>query len=195
MKSETIEAKVAGGGLFDPSTLRLSQDFASIVGVRKAIVSIPVRKPSNQEFVRVHPDEDMRLETAVIYLKTEKEIYIVAPSLWAELQSDIVPMVLFTTMSRQGVLSLWPIRLPGSDGRIDTWNGSALEAAKMAMKHWVRVASNKSLAGYDVYQATGEFPDPEWPELSFQQILEVAFRDRLIQGLDHPVIRRLRGEI
>jgi hypothetical protein len=29
--------------------------------------------------------------------------------------------------------------------------------------------------------------------LSFQELLRIAFRDRLIDRLDHPVIKRLRG--
>ena len=52
-----------------------------------------------------------------------------------------------------------------------------------------------SLGGYEVYEATGELPDPEWPDLSFEDIMKVAFKDRFITGMDHPVIRRLNGEI
>jgi hypothetical protein len=65
----------------------------------------------------------------------------------------------------------------------------------MAMKAWVRLAANMSLGGYDVYQATGDIPEPEWPELSFQEILGIAFKGKLICDLNHPAIRRLRGEI
>ena len=31
---------------FDPERLRLSQDFAATVGVKKALLTVPVRKPS-----------------------------------------------------------------------------------------------------------------------------------------------------
>ena len=36
-------------------------------------------------------------------------------------------------------------------------------------------------------------PDPDWPELSFAEIFRIAFKDRLINSLDHPVVKRLRG--
>jgi len=183
------------GSLFDPSRLRLSQNFAERVGVRKAITTIPVRKPNRQEFVRVHPDENMRIETAVLELKEDRETYLIEPELRAELPGEVVPKVLFTTVNRQGVLTLWPVRLPRSDGRLDTWNQSAIEAARMAMNTWVRVAANMSLGGYDVYEATGDLPEPEWPELSFQEILTVAFKDKFIRDLNHPAIRQLRGEV
>ena len=42
-------------------------------------------------------------------------------------------------------------------------------------------------------EAADTIPDPEWPTLSFQELLRIAFRDRLIDRLDHPVIKRLRG--
>jgi hypothetical protein len=35
--------------------------------------------------------------------------------------------------------------------------------------------------------------EPEWPDVSFQEIIRLAFRDRLITSLNHPVIKRLRG--
>ena len=40
---------------FDPAHLRLSQDFTSQIGGKKALMSVPVRKPDRQWFVRVHP--------------------------------------------------------------------------------------------------------------------------------------------
>jgi hypothetical protein len=181
--------------LFDPSHLRLSQNFTDMVGVKKALLTVPVRKPNRQDFIRVRPGEDYCLETAVLELKDERESYLVDPGLWAELPGEIVPKVLFTTINRQGVLMLWPVRLPGEDGRHDEWNRSALEAAEMAQSRWVRVAANMSLGAYEVFEATGALPDPTWPDLSLHEILKIAFKGRYIAELDHPVIRRLRGEL
>ncbi len=180
---------------FDPARLRLSQNFAESVGVKKALLTVPVRKPGRQDFVRVHPDESYRLETAVLELKEERETYLVDPSMWHELPGEIVPKVLFTTINRQNVLTLWPIRLPGEDGRHDEWNRSALEAAEMAQKCWIRVAANMGLGAYEVYEAVSNLPEPEWPEVEFQEILRIGFKDRFITSLDHPVVRRLQGEM
>jgi hypothetical protein len=52
-----------------------------------------------------------------------------------------------------------------------------------------------SLGAYDVRVATAPLPDPEWPVLGFDAILELAFRGRVIDSLDHSVLRRLRGEL
>jgi hypothetical protein len=180
---------------FDLSRLRLSQNFAETVGVKKALLTVPVRKPNRQDFIRVHPSADYRFETPVLELKDERETYLVDPSLLPELPGEVVPKVLFTTINRQGVLTLWPIRLPGEDGRHDEWNRSALAAAHMAQSRWVRVAANMSLGAYEVYEAAADLPEATWPDASFQEILKIAFKTRLISGLDHSVVRRLRGEM
>jgi hypothetical protein len=179
---------------FDPSRLRLSQNFSESVGVKKALLTVPVRKPGRQDFVRTHSDGSFRLETAVIELKEDRETYLIDPELWHESPGEIIPKVLFTTMNRQGVLSLWPIRLPREDGRHDEWNRSALEAADLAQSKWLRVAANMSLGAYEVYEAVSKLPEPEWPDVTFTEILKIAFRDRFITDLSHPVVRRLRGE-
>ena len=58
---------------FDPERLKLSQDFASSLGVKKELLTVPVKKPSKEWFVRVNPDPEMRLQTGVIELKEDRE--------------------------------------------------------------------------------------------------------------------------
>jgi hypothetical protein len=181
---------------FDPASLRLSQDFAASVGVKKALLTVPVRKPAKEWFVQVHPEESYRIQTAVLELKEDRETYLVAPALWNDLaaESTFGPRALFTAQNRQGVVFVWPVRLPGPDGKIDDWNRSAMEAATMAAGKWVRVAANMALGAYDVFEATGDIPPPTWRETSFRDLLAVAFKGRLVDSVDHPVLRRLRGE-
>jgi hypothetical protein len=182
---------------FDPASLRLSQDFTADLGVKKALITVPVRKPDKAWFFRTHPDEAYRLQTYVIELKEERETYLVARPLWSELagESTFSPRVIYTAMNRQGVLFLYPIRLPGPDGKIDDWSRSALEAAQRAMTKYIRVSANMALGAYDVFKATADLPGPQWPEEPFEELLKVGFKDRLIDSLEHPIIRKLRGEI
>jgi hypothetical protein len=154
-----------------------------------------VRKPDRQSFIRVHPDQAYRLEVAMLELKDDREIYLVDPSTASELPGEVNARVLLTTVNRQGVIFLWPARLPNPDGRRDEWSRSALEAAEIATRHWVRVVPNMSLGAYELFEATGNFPEPEWPDLKFTQLLEIAFRDRFIRALDHPAIKKLKGEL
>ena len=193
-KSGDIATETNNNSPFDPANLRLSQNFGASAGVKKLTTTIPVRKPGKQDFVRVHPDPAYQIETAVLEFKEERETYLVAPGLWDGLLGELTPKVLFTTINRQKVVSLWPIILPGEDGRINSWSESAMDAATLGQKQWVRVSANMSLGAYDVFEATGEIPEPEWPELDLGQILEIAFKGRFIKDSDHPALKRLRGE-
>jgi hypothetical protein len=126
----------------------------------------------------------------------DREIYLVEPSLWSALdgESTVSPRLLITAQTKQGTIFLWPVRLPGPDGRLDDWNRSAMEAAALATKTWERVQSNMGLGAYDVFTATGNWDEPEWDLPSFNEVLKVAFKDRFINDINHPVLRRLRGE-
>jgi len=178
---------------FDLSNLRLSQSFIETAGTKKLLTTVPVRKPSPQDWVRVHPGSDYRDNFAVIELKDEREEYVVAPLLIPELMGEFVNNTLYTAISRQGVVFLWPVRLPDPDGRQLDWHRSAREGAETAMKRWIRFKANRSLGAYDIFETEVYHSDPLWPNLSFQEIVRIAFRDRLITTIDHPVIKRLRG--
>jgi hypothetical protein len=73
------------------------------------------------------------------------------------------------------------------------WHRSAREAADEATRTWLRVNPNMSLGAYEMIVAESITIEPQWPTLSFQELLRIAFRERLITSLDHPVVRRLRG--
>src|SRR5262249_47735460 len=119
---------------FDPAKLRLDQSFAETAGVRKLFTTVPVRKPNKQDFVRVHPAEEYRLTpAATIQLKEDHETYLVTPTMANELPGEFSPVTLFTAINRQGVLQIWPVKLPGPDGKHNEWHRSEGEAAERAM--------------------------------------------------------------
>ncbi|MGC2641258.1 MAG: hypothetical protein WA406_06100 [Pseudolabrys sp.] len=181
---------------FDPAALRLDQSFADTVGVKKHLVTVPVRKPNRQDFVRVHSHLEYRLTpAAIIEVKEDREVYLVTPNIARELAGEFTAATLFTTINRQGVLHLWPVKLPGPDGKHNEWHRSAAEAAELAMKGWIRVTANMSVGAYEVFEAIGDLPEPEWPEIPLPEILKIAFSDRIVDRTDHPLVQRLRGQV
>lgn len=185
---------IPGAPALDLASLRLPQDFGSLSGVKKILSTVPTRKPSTQSFFRVRAGEEYRLQAAILQMKDDGDCFLVMPNLYAELSQEVRRKVLYTGMTREGNLFLWPVNLPGEDGRLDTWSQSAHAAAAHAENKWIRLVANRGLGAYDILEARGEYEEPEWPEQSFQEIVNLAFKDKLIQSLDHPVIRRLRGE-
>lgn len=179
----------------DLTALCLPQNFGAVSGVKKVLTTVPVRKPSNQAFGRVHPSDEWRQSALILQLKEDGDCYFVHPSLYGELASEVRPKMLYTYVTRDGNVALWPVNLPGEDGRLDTWSQSAHEGAKRAETTWVRLVANRTVGAYDIYEASSLTDEPAWPEKSFKEILSLAFKDRLIVSLDHPIVKRLRGEI
>ena len=177
---------------FNLASLRLNPSFL-MTGVKKLLTTVPVKRPSPQDFVRVHPAPEYRENFAMVDLKDDREEYLVQPAILPELANEVVYKTVFTAVNRQGVVSLWPIRLPAPDDRKTEWPRSAREAAELAMTQWVRLKANLSLGAYEITVAESVMADPVWPELSFQDLLRIAYRDRMITTLDHPVVKRLRG--
>jgi hypothetical protein len=90
---------------------------------------------------------------------------------------------------------LWPLRLPNNTtGRNDGWALSALDIARQAEQKWLRVMPKMEMGCYVATVATADWPEPEWPDLSFPQLLERSFGGNLIEDLSHPAIKTLRGE-
>jgi hypothetical protein len=183
---------------FDLGNLRLSQDFSRGGAVAKKLLTVPVRKPAKTDFVRVHRDPAYALDALVLELKDQRgECYLVGRRLQDQLaaESAVKPMRLVTAVNRQGVVFLWPLRLPGPDGREDDWMRSALEIADLAKDSWVRVVSNLSLGAYEPFVATADYGDPAWPRESFDDLARVAFAGKVIGDWGHPVLKALRGEL
>jgi hypothetical protein len=188
-----VPATTAAPDPFDLASLRLTPNFLETAGVKKLITTVPARRPSPQDFVRVHPSPEYRADFALIDLKEEREDYLVRREVLPDLAGEVVLKTIFTAINRQGVVFLWPVRLPAPDDRKTEWPRSAREAAELAMTRWVRLKANMSLGAYEITVAESVMVDPVWPELTYQDLVKIAYRDRMITTVDHPVVRRLRG--
>jgi hypothetical protein len=108
---------------FDPERLRISQDFSAAIGVKKALLTIPIRKPDRQSFIRVHPDPAYRVEVAMLELKEDREIFLVDRSLVSELPGEVSARLLLTAINRQGVLSSRVTAKPAIRGHFKSGHG------------------------------------------------------------------------
>lgn len=177
--------------------LRLPQDFVAQAGVKRLPARIAVRKPDRQEFVRVRPGDEWQFETVCLTEVSTKDVYLVGPTVFEELRGDAKPTCLRMCISRDSkVPFFWPIPLPGPDGRWNRWHESAAAAADRAETNWLKVVSNMSTSTYLAHVAPATIPEPDWPDgLSMESLLRLAFKDRVIDSIDHPLLKRLRGEI
>jgi hypothetical protein len=178
---------------FDMASLRLDQSFVETAGVKKLLTTVPVGKPNPQDFMRFHPGQEYRDTFAMIELKEDREFYLLLREIARALPGEFFTATVFTCINRQGVVRLCPVRLPGPDGKENQWHRSLMDGVQLAMLRWVRIKANMALGAYEIFEAAATIPDPTWPDLTFQELLRIGFRDRVVDHLDHPLIKRLRG--
>jgi hypothetical protein len=177
----------------DIAAVRLSPATLMSGTASEVMVTVPVRKPNRQEFVRVHPDPAMSVTTLLLEDKFDRgSLYYVPPNMRAALVDEAKVYLLSTAITRQGTCFLWPVVMP-TDGRPSAWSEGALEAVKLAKEKWLRVGPDWSLGSYRLYQAQSEVADPVWPEKTLNELLDIAFKKKVIVDASHPIVRRLVG--
>lgn len=179
---------------FDPAALRITEGFAANGGAEKLLIVLNAQKPPKQAFVRVHPDPELRIRVALLELKEEREVYVVAPDVAEQVPSEVRRVEIRLTVTQQGTVFLWPVPLPPAERADNSWNVTARAAADLAETKWVRLTANMSAQCYDVHVAQSAAAEPVWPDKTLQELLAIAFGNgRLIDSLEHPVIQRLLG--
>jgi len=127
---------------FAPERFQIAQDYTTLVGGAKQITRVPVGRPDSQLWFHVNPDCAFTIDVALLDLRNERETYIVDPSLAMEVPTEVVTKRLFQYVTRQGDIGIWAIKLPDPEGRIDSYNESAMLAVETAQERWVRLVSN-----------------------------------------------------
>ena len=89
--------------LSDLSKLRLPSNYESLAGVKKLLTTVPVRKPTRQEFVRVHPTDAYSFNAAVVTWEEDGQVYLVAPTLAGALGQEVRAVELVTAIPTAGL--------------------------------------------------------------------------------------------
>lgn len=184
----------SGGGGFTLDDIRVTN--AGMPVVTKVQPQFVVGRPPNSRFVRVHSDPAYSIDINLVIPDKKDGYYLPLRQLWCDLNGEpcFQPRRLVAAITVQGEPFVWPSRLPSVNGRTDTWMESDLELAERAKSRWIRVVSNMEISRYMGMEAQGDLPDPQWPNMTFEEMLNNAFRERMITSLDHPILKRLRGE-
>lgn len=70
-----------------------------------------------------------------------------------------------------------------------------MEADVVAQKQWIRVEANKNLGAYDIFVAQGQLSAPNWPDMPWNHLVSIAFKQKIIDSSEHVVVQKLRGEL
>jgi hypothetical protein len=167
---------------------------------KEELITVPVYcPPPSSEFIRVRDGDDYWVECMTLDYAPEngrRETYFIDTGLLnalpPEVQSEVKWSRLYTAMIRRGsVVFLWRIKVYGSGpGQLST--STALACAEKAQRLWTRVTW-QDRQGYKPFHSQGDFGEPQWGEQTFEELLDLAFKNTYIDSLDHPAIRDLMG--
>ena len=179
----------------DLQALRLPANYGATFGVKKLLTKVPVGKAGRAHFFRTHSSEDMVFSAMTLEQKESRETYVVAPDVAQQISELVRPVQLHASIDRHNNVFLTPITLPGEDGSRNPWHESLAQAVELAKTKWIRITANMHVGAYDVYEAQSPLSEPEWPPFDIFQLIEIAFRGKIIDTLDHPVVDSLLGRI
>ena len=98
----------------DFSQFALSQNFGSQIKVTKRLTTVPVRKPSKTQWFRIHPE--YKLDALLLkYGDNGEDFYFVKSPLAGQLGDLAQAFRLVVGVDRQGVVFVWPLRLPDAE--------------------------------------------------------------------------------
>lgn len=180
---------------YDPNEFRVGS--LTDIAVEKMLSTIPVRRPGRTEFFRVHPEWAADKYLVERSVEMDRESYLVNTKVAELVLTELRPVRLFPCINKRGTVFLWPAKLPRGDTNESArrWMDTALQAAEEAKHLWVRMFGNRDLGGYEIFRAKGDLGEPQWPDKTFRELIEIAFRDRVIDRVDHEVIKELNGEL
>lgn len=171
---------------------RLDEGQETLIQGRAVLLNVSIEKPKPTAWFRTAENTDRWIVTPLV--EHDGDLYLLDRELAGSLGTDsaIYTARLIPYVTDTGKPAFWPIKVPRAGAKVLAWTTTALGAAERARTKWTRISANMRDACYNVFEASFD-RDPEWPQGSDDDLLELAFADRIIESADHPVIQRLQG--
>jgi hypothetical protein len=173
---------------------RFRRDQGFEAGATNRISAIKVGKPDQFTWFRVHPNPDFHFPAEVFDYKPQRETFLIEPTLRNDVEIQLTPKLIVPCITRLWNIFLWPVSLPKDDGRENKWTETALDAVRQGMQSWIRVAANMDNGAYDIILPRAEMDAPVWPDLTMEQMMDRGFKNLVIDRLDHPRLKLMRGD-
>ena len=157
------------------------------IGETQVVLQVKFARPRAQEWVRCHPEpERVRYFHAIKDQKANK-LFVVNRRILSLVGTQARLYRVRQAITTDGELYLWPAPV---EGRLES-DITHLNAQQAALSRWIRIewAGKAFLA----VEPQGDLGQPEWPELAFQEVLELGLTGHLINDENHPFIKRLLG--
>jgi hypothetical protein len=194
VEQETKAAPITVGNPAAAASLAIDQshmeEFASME--EKSSIVECQRPPKGIFFtVRSETTKPWRDRGFYFLLQIEgRDPYLVAPDIANQKKDEDVirPVLIVRYVTMAGEEGLWPLKLDQPDSKSNRWTTSALNILELAASgKWVRIVSAKNHYRHQASKRTFEEVPPRFSDRSFDDLINVAFKDRVIVSLDHEI--------
>jgi hypothetical protein len=179
----------------DLGKYRITPSYGETLGSKKLVTHVSVGKPGKGRFFRSSKADPNSIDVYLYEDKAENTFHLVSPEVADVLGNLVRGMTLHLAIDRANNPFLIPVPLPDDNGQRNSWPQSLLGAIEHARERWVRIESDKSAGVYQVHEAQGSLEEPKWPDLSLDELVNIAFTGRVINDLEHPKVQAALGKI
>ena len=167
-----------------------SLDLTKIVAL-PANQRIEVRRPKPKEWFRAYSGET--LERLWVHEGDGiNDFHLVRNDIAANMPDEFVEVYLGLCINSSGKMFLWPIKCGGQSGQ--EFTESALQHLSQARTTWLRRKWVPRIKAHQSDVNSLDGIEPEWPaDLSVRKIISRAFSGRVIESMDHPRLKFVRG--
>jgi hypothetical protein len=154
---------------------------------------VECQRPPKSIFFTVRAENGKPWQDRAFYFLLQMEgrdSYIVSPDVAKQKEEEdtIRPVLIVRYVTMAGEEGLWPLKLDPPDGKSNRWNSSALNILELAASgKWVRIVSLKKDYRHQVSKKTFDEVPPKFTDRSFQELIDIAFKDRTVTSLDHEI--------
>lgn len=175
------------------------------IKVTPVLSTITVGRPNRTSFFRIRDGEGfepLELYTfAPAGAGKESTPYLVMPACHSFLEDlqVLIPakfymyMVYGSNILKVDFVSQKPDKL----GNLNRYHQTRMDAYEAAKTRWVRMYANQEGGFYSYAFAEDQLDEPTWskkPE-NIQEAIEIAFKGFILDSMDHPEIKKLRGKL
>lgn len=184
--------------------LKLKPNATGIIKTAPLLKTIRTTKPDNTDFFRIRPGDEWKMDFPIFSPKgtgKDKEKYLVMPEYQRELEErNSLQFVkfYFGIIWGSNILFLSDVSIKcREDGVLNSFHKSRHELYALAEKSWISISANTDLGAYTATEAKSKIPDPVYPAMpaNIGEAIQIAFKDNVIDREDHPILKKLRGEI
>jgi hypothetical protein len=181
----------------------------------EVLTTVRIVKPSDSDFIRVHPNPNMQMVTFTF--PTKDGHVLIEPDTFDAIKVKVPDfgkitacVTLVPYITNKGALNLWPLKResPFSIGG-NSYNVSAFTVAARTRVEWLRLSTDQDRGQYVGFKPEEIIPEPTWPKEIAASLLvtaaeavvteatvklvEMASKGGIIDSIEHPLIRPYRG--